>query len=141
MHIINDSSANCRDIEKIFTGIVDHIMVHTAPALKLTWIAFSSRKVDGKKNRILQDSDPGDVHQDLRVCMSTPWVWVNHIPKQSFKRSSYRASRITQSLEVASWFGPPSGKHRIWAVKLEKCQLLHLKRMEMISVKVAGYLV
>jgi hypothetical protein len=65
----------------ILAGIVEGTMAHATPVSELTWIAFSSRNVDRKKNRIFQDSDPGDTNQDLQTCMSTLWAWVKHFPK------------------------------------------------------------
>jgi hypothetical protein len=46
-------------------------MAHGTPVSELTWMPFSSRRVDQKNNGIFHSSDPGDVNQDLEMCMRT----------------------------------------------------------------------
>jgi hypothetical protein len=46
-------------------------MAHGTPVSELTWMPFSSRRVDQKKNGFFYSSDPGDVNQDLQMCMRT----------------------------------------------------------------------
>jgi hypothetical protein len=46
-------------------------MANVAPVSKLARVAFSSRRMGRKENKILRDCDPGDFNQDLQMCMSS----------------------------------------------------------------------
>jgi hypothetical protein len=50
----------------------------------------------------IKDSDPGDVNQDLQMCMSTLWAWIKHFRK-SVAIAKGPGSRKVWVLDSEGW--------------------------------------